>query len=315
MSHVEPDRLRPGGKRSPGVSWWALQIGFRPRLAAAVGSACLMLCAGLVLAVPAGRPAGGSTTGGALGVAVASYDGDSVTVTPSEAALAGTDVTYELTVSNTTDSAQSNVLVPVDLPASFTLQSGSVTPSVGTTELAAGVLTWTVPSIAAGSSETLSYTETTDAPGALESDTTTASATSDQSATPSTASASVEVIPAANLSISVSDGVDSVAPGSMDTYTITLTNQGPSEVPDATVTETFTPGFSAVSDVESIAGTTYTDLGGGQFEWTGIDLASGAERDADARRERPLVPHARQRGGQPRHGLAVPGGGRHQSGR
>ena len=220
--------------------------------------------------------AGGSTTGGALGVAVASYDGDSVTVTPSEAALAGTDVTYELTVSNTTDSAQSNVLVPVDLPASFTLQSGSVTPSVGTTELAAGVLTWTVPSIAAGSSETLSYTETTDAPGALESDTTTASATSDQSATPSTASASVEVIPAANLSISVSDGVDSVAPGSMDTYTITLTNQGPSSVTNATVADTLNGGFTPLFAVSSIGGTSFVDLGADQFEWTGINLASGA---------------------------------------
>ncbi len=222
------------------------------------------------------RQAGGTTTGGSLGVAIASYDGDSVTATPSESALAGSDVTEELTVSNTTDGTQSNVVVPVDLPANFTLQSGSVSPSAGATVLAAGVLTWTVPSIAAGSSDTLSYTETTDAPGTLESDPTAVSVTSDQSTTPSTASASLEVIPAADLSIDVTDGVDSIAPGSSDTYTITLTNNGPSEAPDATVTETIAPGFSAVSDIESIGGTTYTDLGGGQFQWTGIDLVSGS---------------------------------------
>jgi uncharacterized repeat protein (TIGR01451 family) len=223
----------------------------------------------------------GSTTGGALGVAIASYDGDSVTATPSESALAGTDVTYQLTVSNTTDTTQSNVVVPVDLPANFTLQSGSVTPSSAATGLAAGVLTWTLPSIAAGSSETLSYTETTDAPGALESDPTSASATSDQSTTPSTASAWVEVVPAADLSISVSDGVDSIAPGSSDIYTITLTNNGPSSVTNATVSDTLNGGFTALFAVSSIGGTTFVDLGADQFEWTGIDLASDATATFD----------------------------------
>ena len=254
----------------------------------------------------------GSTTGGALGVAIASYDGDSVSATPSESALAGTDVTYELTVSNTTDSTQSNVVVPVDLPPNFTVQSGSVTPSTAATEIAAGVLTWTVPSIAAGSSETLSYTETTDAPGTLESDPTTASATSDQSATPSTASASVEVIPAADLSISVSDGVDSVAPGSTDTYTITLTNQGPSPVANATVADTLNGGFTPLFAVSSIGGTAFVDLGADQFEWTGINLASGATRGLHLDGSRLAQPGGgrcvRERG----LGLGAPAGGRHE---
>ncbi|MGA2473538.1 MAG: putative Ig domain-containing protein, partial [Acidimicrobiales bacterium] len=225
----------------------------------------------------------GTTTGGPLGVAIASYDGDSVTTTPSESALAGTDVTYEVTVSNTTASTQMDVAVPVDLPANFTLHSGSETPSAGATVLAAGFLTWTVPSIAAGASDTLSYTETTDTPGALESDATTASAASDQSTTPSTASvsASVEVIPAADLSISVSDGVDSIAPGASDTYTITLTNNGPSPVTNATVADTLNGGFTALFAVSSIGGTAFVDLGADQFEWTGINLASGATATFD----------------------------------
>src|ERR1039458_5751769 len=201
MSHVQPRRPRPTGGTFPGPPGPILRSSLRPRGAAVVGSVCLMLCAGLVLGATSGREAGGTTTGGPLGVAIASYDGDSVTTTPSESALAGTDVTYEVTVSNTTASTQTDVAVPVDLPANFTLHSGSETPSAGATVLAAGVLTWTVPSIAAGASETLSYTETTDTPGALESDATAASATSYQSTTPSTASTSVEVIPAADLSI------------------------------------------------------------------------------------------------------------------
>ena len=223
----------------------------------------------------------GTATSGSLGVAIASYDGDSVTATPSESALAGSDVTEELTLSNTTDGTESNVVVPVDLPANFTLQSGSVSPSAGATVLTAGILTWTVPSIAAGSSDTLSYTETTDAPGTFESDPTAVSVTSDQSTVASTASASLEVIPAADLSIDVTDGVDSIAPGSTDTYTITLTNNGPSTVTNATVSDTLNGGFTPLFVVSSIGGTTFVDLGPDQFEWTGIDLASGATATFD----------------------------------
>ena len=254
----------------------ALRDGLRPRVAVAIGSVCLLLSAGPVLGVLGGPQAGGSTTSSApLDVAIASYDGDAVTSTPSESALAGTDVTDQVTVSNTTSDAQSNVSVPITLPANFTLQNATVTTSTGTAVVGTD-LTWTIPSLGAGASATISYTETTDAPAALESDTTSASATSDQSTTPSSVSASVEVIPASDLTISVSDGTDTIAPGTSDTYTITLTNNGPSPATNATVSDTFDADFAAMSSIASIGGTTFTDLGGGHFEWTGINLASGA---------------------------------------
>ncbi len=246
-------------------------------MAAAIGAAFLLLCAGPVAGVLGGPSAGGATTAAApLGVAIASYDGDAVSSTPSESALAGTDVTDQVTVSNSTSSAQTSVSVPIDLPANFTLPTATVTPSVGSTALAGGVLTWTIPNLAGGASATLSYTETTDAPAAMESDTTTASATSAQSTTASPASAAVEVVPASDLTIGITDGTDSIAPGAPDTYLITLTNNGPSAATNATLTDTFDGGFTAVSDLATIDGTTFTDLGGGQFQWSGINLASGA---------------------------------------
>ena len=273
MSNMERRRaVRPPRAPRPG-----LRNGLRPRVAAVIGSACLVLSAAPIFGLLGGSQAGGITTSSApLGVAIASYDGDAVTSTPSESALAGTDVTDQVTVSNTTASTQTNVSVPVVLPANFTLHNASLTPSTGTTTVAANVLTWTIPSLAAGDSATLSYTETTDAPAALQSDTTSASATSDQVTTAATASAAVEVVPAADLTIGVTDGTDTVAPGASDTYTITLTNNGPSPATDATVTDTFDGPFAAVSDIASIGGTLFTDLGGGQFDWTGVDLASGA---------------------------------------
>ena len=165
------------------------------------GRLCVALCTGLVI--------GGAAPGGRdfeqrpLGVTIASYAGDAVTTTPSESAPAGSDVTYQVTVSNTGAAAQTNVSVPVDLPANFTLDASTATASAGTTTTAGGVLTWSIPSLAGGASATLTYTETTDAPAALESDATSASATSDQSATAASASASVEVVPVADLTVGV----------------------------------------------------------------------------------------------------------------
>ena len=217
----------------------------------------------------------GASSTGPLGLAITSFNGDSVTTTPSEAALAGTNVTYQVSVSNTTSSTQTNVSVPVTLAPEFTLDS-TVTTSSGTTSTTGGVVTWSLPSLGAGGSATLDYTETTDAPSAMESDATSASATSDQSTAPTTAAVAVEVIPAADLSVTVTDGVDTIAPGASDLYTITLTNHGPSPAVNATVADTLNGGFTALSAVSSVNDTSFVELGPDQFEWTGINLASGA---------------------------------------
>lgn len=217
----------------------------------------------------------GTSSDANLDLAVASYNGDSVGTTTSESAPAGTDVTYQVTVANPSAGTQTNVSVPVSLPPAFTLDTSAVA-SDGTTSLSAGVLTWSIPSLAAGASDNLTYTETTDAPAAMESDTTTASATSDQTSSPGTASVSVNVIPASDLSIQVSDSMGSVYAGASDAYTITLTNNGPSTATNAMVSDAFSDGFIAFVAVSSLSGTSFSNLGGNEFEWSGITLPSGA---------------------------------------
>ncbi len=279
MSYVDRRRAVPSVSSSCSTVHRRPRRRLQPRVALAAGCASVVLCGGQILGLAAGPLAGGSPPHAPLAVALSFYDGDSVTTTPSESAPAGTDVTSQITVSNTGSAPQTNVSVPITLPANFSLHNGSLTPSAGTTAVAAGVVTWTIASLAPGGSETLAYTETTDAPAAFESNATAATATSDQDATGSTTSASVVVIPAANLTIGVSDGTDSITPGSIDSYTITLTNDGPSEAPNATVSTTFTDGFTPFSAVSSVGGTSFDDLGAGQFSWTGIDLPSGASAE------------------------------------
>jgi uncharacterized repeat protein (TIGR01451 family) len=211
-----------------------------------------------------------------LGVSIASYAGDAVTTTTSAAIDAGADVTYQVTVSNGTSGAQSNVAVPVTLAPNFTLQNPSISSSAGTTAVSGGVLTWSLPTLAADASATLAYTETTDTPVAMESNATSVSATSTQNTTATTALATVEVIPAANVSVAVTDGVDTIEPGAPDTYTITVTNNGPSEAPDITLTDTLSDGFIAFTAVSSVAGTSFSQPGTNQFQWTDIDLTAGS---------------------------------------
>ena len=273
MSNVERRRVARTGAPSLGSARRGFRPGIGRRVGAVVGSTLVALCTGFVIGAP--LQAGATASSGPLGVTIASYAGDTVTTTPSESAPADSDVTYQVTVSNTGAAAQTDVSVPVDLPSVFTLDPSTETASAGSTSTAGNVLTWSVPSLGGGASATLTYTETTDAPPALESDATSVAATSDQSATAASISTSVEVVPVADLTIGITDGAGSVAPGATDTYTITLTNSGPSEAPNATVTDTFNGAFAALSDSESIDGTTWTDLGDGQFQWSGIDLPSG----------------------------------------
>jgi uncharacterized repeat protein (TIGR01451 family) len=215
-------------------------------------------------------------TSSAFSVSVAAHPGDSVGTVPTEQVEAGSDLTYEVELANVLPGPQTNVNVPIQLPASFSLNPASVTPSVGTASVNGSVIDWTIPVLATGASATLVYTETSDAPSAMEADWTSVTATSDQSTTASTAAASVEVIPASDLSIQVSDGVPSVTPGEADVYTVTLTNNGPSEATNATVTETLNGGFTVQSATSSLGGTPTTLLVPEQIQWTGIDLPAGA---------------------------------------
>jgi len=43
-----------------------------------------------------------------------------------------------------------------------------------------------------------------------------------------------------------------------------------------TLDDSYSASFAAVGNTSSLTGTTFSDLGGGQFQWTGIDLAAGA---------------------------------------
>ena len=72
----------------------------------------------------------------------------------------------------------------------------------------------------------------------------------------------IEIVPAADLSITKDDGVVTAAPGDVLTYTITVSNSGPSAVTGATVSDVFPDALTGVTWTASgTAGTNFTASG------------------------------------------------------
>ena len=169
-------------------------------------------------------------------------------------ATVGVPFNYTLTVSNAGPDDATNVIVTDIIPSSFTV--GTITPSQGSCDpLAGSTLTCNLGTIGNGGSATVTIEVTPTQAGNISN---TAVASSDQSdPDPSdnsdTESTTVEGDgePSANLSILKESSPDPVIVNQILTYTVTVTNLGPSDATNTVVTDTLPVGAifgSAVPD-------------------------------------------------------------------
>ena len=158
-------------------------------------------------------------------------------------AVPGTATSYTIVVRNIGPSSVLNARVTDTLPAELTAASWTCTGASGggcdTTNglgdidatvdlLPGGTATFTVSAtIAAGATGTLSNTATVDAPAGV-TDTNTAN---------NTATDTTLLAPQVDLTVTKTDGVTSVTAGGTITYTIVVTNDGPSAVAGATLVD------------------------------------------------------------------------------
>jgi uncharacterized repeat protein (TIGR01451 family) len=182
----------------------------------------------------------------------------------------GTTTTYTITVSNAGPSTVSSVTVIDTLPAA--LLNPVFTPSTGTYNSGTGA--WTGLSLATGQSVTLTLTGTVD-PTATGSITNTVMVSpppgvTDPNPNNDTDTDTDPLIPTADLSIAKTNNVTSVVPGTTTTYTITVSNAGPSTVNSVTVVDTL-PG-ALLNPVFTPSTGSYNSVSGA---WTGLSLATG----------------------------------------
>ncbi|HET7019699.1 MAG TPA: hypothetical protein VFI58_03180 [Xanthobacteraceae bacterium] len=183
----------------------------------------------------------------------------------------GTSTTYTITVKNNGPSPVTSLTLTDTIPAAL-LNASFGTPSAGSYDSVTGL--WSGLSLASGQSVSITLTGTVDPNliGSLTNTVTVAppSGTTDANSANNSAS-DTDTTPQADLSVAVSDGKTSVVPGTSNTYTITVTNNGPSTVSSLTLTDTIPAGLLNTSFGTPSLGTYDSATG----VWSGLSLASG----------------------------------------
>jgi uncharacterized repeat protein (TIGR01451 family) len=155
-------------------------------------------------------------------------------------------LTYTLSVSNAGPSTATSVSVTDTLPGSVTFVSA--TGGGWNCSQAAGVVTCTRASLAVGPAPAITITVTAPSSGGTITNTATVTASeTDSNPSNNTDSEDTTVSPVADLSIVKSDNPDPVNAGATLTYTLQVTNNGPSTATSVTVTDTLPPGITFVS--------------------------------------------------------------------
>ena len=157
-------------------------------------------------------------------------------------ATPGGSVTYTITASNAGPDGVTGASVSDTFPASLTCSWTCVGAGGGTCTAGpvAGNIADSVNLPAGGSvTYTASCTLAAGATGSLVNTATVSSAIADPNSANNSATDTDMLTPSADLAITKTDGVTSAQPGQMVTYTVTASNAGPSDVPSATVADTF----------------------------------------------------------------------------
>lgn len=148
--------------------------------------------------------------------------------------IAGTDLTYTLTVTNNGPSTAVNVVVEDDLPAGVSIVSvsgsGGASCNAGVPGNAALPTTCTFDSVASGAVRTMTIVVTVlpETTGLLQNDASVSSDTPDNNNANNLTTETTTVVSAADVSVTKSDSPDPVVAGAGLTYILSATNNGPS---------------------------------------------------------------------------------------
>lgn len=170
----------------------------------------------------------------------------SVVVTgPANIAVGGT-LTYTVTATNNGTGTAGNVTVTDTLPAGATYTSATGT---GWTCAQSGqVVTCSAPSLPTGAAPAITIIATAPAtPGTITNPVTVASTTPDPNTTNNAGSVMTNVNESADLAVAITAAPEPVTAGAPITYTVDVTNNGPSSASTVTVTDTLPPGATFVS--------------------------------------------------------------------
>jgi len=191
--------------------------------------------------------------------------------------IAGQNITYTVTVSNSGPDAATNVVLTDAVPAGTSFVVGTV--SQGTINESAGVVTASLGTINASSSATFTLVVTVNpnvADGAIVTNTATATSATDVTPANNSDTEGTQVIAQADVSVTKTDSPDPVVAGSDLTYTLTVANSGPSDAQNVVLSDSIPVGTSAVSFAQNSGPSAALAFTGTSFTASFDTLAAGA---------------------------------------
>lgn len=176
----------------------------------------------------------------------------------------GDSLTYTLTISNAGPSVAANVVVTDTLPLTVNF---SAAPGCNESN---NVVTCGIATLNSGATETITIVVTPTIAGVLTNQAVVSSTASDPNAGNNQAGATTTVNPKADLVISKSDEPATVVAGETLTYTLTITNNGPSPATNVVISDTLPLSLS----LQSVTPATSTQ-NGQQLNWNLDNMAVG----------------------------------------
>ncbi|MCP4664934.1 MAG: DUF11 domain-containing protein, partial [Deltaproteobacteria bacterium] len=178
--------------------------------------------------------------------------------------VAGTGVSYTLTITNNGPSDATGVMASDTLPAGLSFVSAPGCAAAG------GLVICMIGNMAAGDGIALTINATVD-PGVTGTITNLAGVTGNETDPnlPNTVTETTAVVAETDLTVTKGDSPDPVAAGTVLTYTLTVANQGPSDATGVVATDTLPPEVSFVSAAAGCA------AAGGVVTCTIGNLAAG----------------------------------------
>src|SRR3989475_149504 len=183
--------------------------------------------------------------------------------------LAGTNITYTLTVTNNGPSDATGVSLSDAIPAGTSFVSAT-----GGGTLTAGVVGWNLTTITSGANKSVTLVVKVDSSRTtnISNTASTTSGVFDPDTSDNTATELTTVNTSANLALTKSDSPDPVLAGNNITYTLTVTNNGPSDATGVSLSDAIPAGTSFVS---ATGGGTLT---AGVVGWNLTTITSGANK-------------------------------------